>query len=34
MIGNLIGWLVLVLIAVFFGWLTRRAWHAKNAIIK
>ncbi len=34
MIGNLIGWLVLVLIAAFFGWLTWRAWHAKNTIVK
>ena len=34
MIGNIIGLVILVLIAVFFGWLTWRAWHAKNAIVK
>ena len=34
MIGNLLGFLVLVAIAVLFGWLVFRAWRAKNAIVK
>ena len=34
MFGNLIGLLVLFLIAVFFGWLTWRARHAKSVVVK
>ena len=34
MIGNLLSWLVLVVVTGAFGWLTRRAWRAKNALLK
>ncbi len=34
MIGNLIAWLVLVALALGFAWLVRRAWRAKNSILK
>jgi mono/diheme cytochrome c family protein len=34
MIVNLLIWLVVVAVAVFFGWLVTRAWRAKNAIMK
>lgn len=34
MFGNLIAWLLIVLIAVGFGWLTWRAWRASNPITK
>jgi len=34
MVGNILGWLVFVLLAVLFGWLVLRAWRAKNAILK
>ena len=34
MIGNILGWLVFVAFAVLFGWLTRRAWRVKNALLK
>ncbi len=34
MIGNLLAWFVLALVAVGFGWLTWRAWGAHHAIVK
>jgi len=34
MIGNLLIWLVLVVVTVALGWLIRRAWGAKNAVLK
>ena len=34
MIGNLIGLVVLIALAVFFAWLTRRAWRSKRGPIK
>lgn len=34
MVGNILGWLLFVVLAVLFGWLVRRAWRAKNAILK
>jgi mono/diheme cytochrome c family protein len=34
MIGNILGWLVMVAVAVFLGWVTSRAWRAKNPILK
>jgi len=34
MISNVLGWLVFVAFAVLFGWLTRRAWRVKNALLK
>lgn len=34
MVGNLIGLIVLVLIAVGLGWITWRAWHARNGLVK
>lgn len=34
MVGNIIGWLVFVVLALFFGWLALRLWRAKNAIVK
>jgi len=34
MIGNLLTWLVIVVVAVVFGWLTWRAWRAKRWFVK
>lgn len=34
MVGNILGWLVFVILAVLFGWLVLRTWRAKNAILK
>lgn len=34
MLGNILGLAVIFLVAAFFGFLTWRAWHAKNAIVK
>jgi mono/diheme cytochrome c family protein len=34
MIGNLLGLLALVAVALLFGWLATRAWRAKRAIVK
>ncbi len=34
MIGNIVIWFVPVILTVFFGWLTSRAWHAKRGILK
>lgn len=34
MAGNLIAWLVVVIVAIGLGWLTLRAWRAKSAIVK
>lgn len=34
MFGNLLAWLLIVLIMVGFGWLTRRAWGSTNVIVK
>lgn len=31
---NILFWLIMVAVAVLFGWLTLRAWRAKNAIVK
>jgi mono/diheme cytochrome c family protein len=31
---NILLWIILVAIAVLFGWLARRAWRARNAIVK
>ena len=34
MIGNLLTWLVIVVVTVVFGWLTWRAWRAKRWFVK
>ena len=34
MLGNIVAWLILVVVTVLFGWLARRAWRAKNAVLK
>jgi mono/diheme cytochrome c family protein len=34
MISNILGLLILVALAVLFGWLTTRAWRAKHALVK
>jgi len=34
MIGNLMGLLVIVVGVVFFAWVARRAWRAKNSLLK
>jgi mono/diheme cytochrome c family protein len=34
MAGNILSWLVVVVVAVFFGWLTVRAWKARRWFIK
>ncbi len=34
MIGNLFGWLVLVLVTIGFGWLVARAWRARRWFVK
>jgi mono/diheme cytochrome c family protein len=34
MLGNLVFWLVLVAVAVLFGWLVKRAWGAKHWFVK
>jgi hypothetical protein len=34
MVANILGWLVLLLIALLFGWLTWRAWRIRRAILK
>ncbi len=34
MLGNILIWLVIVAVAVFFGWLAVRAWRATNKIVK
>jgi mono/diheme cytochrome c family protein len=34
MLGNLLGWLGFVVVAVFFGWLALRLWRAKHALVK
>ncbi len=34
MLANIIGWLVLVAVVVFLGWLTWRAWRLRRAILK
>ena len=34
MLGNILSLLVLVAIAVLFGWLATRAWRARRAIVK
>ena len=34
MTGNIIIWLVVVVLAVFFGWLVARAWRAKSPVRK
>jgi mono/diheme cytochrome c family protein len=34
MLGNLIIWLVIVVLAVLFGWLVTRAWRASNPVAK
>ena len=34
MLGNILIWLVIVAAAVLFGWLTFRAWRAKNKAVK
>lgn len=34
MIGNILAWVVMLLFAIFLGWLTSRAWRAKNPFVK
>jgi len=34
MIGNILGFLVIILLMLVFGWLTWRAWHSRRALIK
>ncbi len=34
MIGNILGWLVFVAVAVLLGWATSRLWRAKNQLVK
>jgi len=34
MVGNILGWLAFVILAVLFGWLALRLWRVKNAILK
>jgi mono/diheme cytochrome c family protein len=34
MLANMIGWLALVGLAIFFAWLAWRSWRAKNAFLK
>ena len=34
MFANLLLWLVIVIIAIAFGWLTWRAWHIKTPLLK
>ena len=34
MIGNIFAWVVIVLLALFLGWVTSRAWRAKNPFLK
>ena len=34
MIGNILGWLVIVAVAVLLGWVTSRLWRAKNPLVK
>jgi cytochrome c553 len=34
MFTNLLLWLIILFFAVAFGWLTRRAWHAKTPVLK
>jgi len=34
MLGNILGWLAIVVVAILLGWLTWRAWRIKNAILK
>ena len=34
MLGNILIWLVIVAAAVLLGWLTFRAWRAKNKAVK
>ena len=34
MIGNILGWLLIVGVAVFLGWATSQAWRAKNTFLK
>ena len=34
MLGNLLGWFLIIAIGVLFGWLTWRAWHVRNALLK
>jgi mono/diheme cytochrome c family protein len=34
MIGNILGFLVIILLMLVFGWLTWRAWHSRRAWIK
>lgn len=34
MFGNIVFWLILVAVAVFFGWLAKRAWGARRWFVK
>jgi mono/diheme cytochrome c family protein len=34
MLGNILAWVVMLLVAIFLGWLTSRAWRAKKPLVK